>query len=1596
MKTIQNPINTVNDLYKKLKELKVRIKLVDGKLDIQAPKGVLTPEILSEIRQHKQEIIAFIKNYQDSYHEYEIIPSVEEQESYPLSSSQYRLWVLSQFEEGSISYNMPGVQMFENINPEYLQKAFEAVINRHEILRTIFKENEEGEVRQYILKPEEVSFTIKERDLRREPELNSTVMEAVTTASTAPFHLGEGPLYRGLLLRVSNEHWFFVYVMHHIISDGWSMEVMLRELMTFYSAYAQGESIELPPLNIHYKDYSVWQQELLSSKDFKSSEAYWLEHFSGELPILGHFGDAPRPPVKTFSGGSLTYRIENAFREKLIDFCKKEKGTLFMGLFSIASVLLHKYTSQEDMIIGTPIAGREHPDLQDQIGFYVNTLAIRLTPERDLSFRQFFKETKESILGAYDHQEYPFDALVERLGLDRDISRNALFDVMVAFQSAIPGNAYSKRMDALKATYGVDSASNTKSKYDLTFDFTDYHDMIALRLEYNSDIYSDATASALARHFVNLLDSLVSAPDNSIKTHGYLSSQEEYELLEGFNKTRIQYPKNSTITELFRVQAAKHPHRTALVYEEQSLSYKELEEVSNRFAHYLTRDHLVKAGDLVSVQLERSTWQLISVLGILKCGAAYVPLDTDYPQDRIDYMLKDTNSSVVINADFITAFETKEDTLSNEAFDTIMDAESLAYLMYTSGSTGRPKGVMVTHRNVIRLVRSANFVTLTGEETLLSTGAFSFDATTFEFWSMLLNGGRLVLCDQERLMDSTALADYIKEQEVDTMWFTAGWLHQLIDEDIRLFSGLKTVLGGGDKLSPSHMQKLLDAYPDIQIINGYGPTENTTFSLTHKVTQPVPASVPIGKPISNSTAYILDKDLNLCGIGIPGEICLGGDGISKGYWNQPELTAEKFIRHPYNDMLLYRTGDLGRWRHDGTVEFLGRKDDQVKIRGYRIEPGEIENTLEKIENVHSVAVVTAEEKTSEKVLVAYVVSKNFTASELRQKLSKELPDYMIPSYFVFMDSLPLTPNGKVDRKALRLPENMEMHAGTPYVAPRNETEERLTELWKDILQKDKIGVHDHFFELGGHSLKATRLIGRIHRDFGVKLQLREIFTHITIEEQAALLLEKQPLQYNVIPKVAVQKDYPLSLTQRRLWILSQFEQANIAYNIPALYLFEGVLDIEALSRSLITVIERHESLRTVFKENEEGEVRQVIYPLEASGFVLTNEDLTQFENPKTRLNELLREELTSPIELSKGPLLKAGVYRIGSDQWVFSSVIHHIISDGWSLNVLVKEVLQCYHAYCTGTEPALKSLPIQYKDFAAWQIEELSGDSLAEHKAYWLDQFSGELPILDISRGKKRPPVKTFNGDDYLVQLPGHINEKFEKLLREEDSSLFMGLLSIVNILFYHYTEQEDIIIGSPVAGREHHHLEDQIGFYVNTLAFRTQFEKTNTFREILQKVKKVVLQGYEHQIYPFDDLVHALGLQRDMSRNPLFDVQVIVHKGENISKETTAPEGGLKVSRYKTEVPQSAVFDLVLNFMETPEGLSAGLIYNTDIFEAQQIQQMVGHLVQLLESVLEQPESPICDLEYITPEEKKLVLEDFNSLKLDYDRDKTVVDLFK
>jgi amino acid adenylation domain-containing protein len=1086
----------MKELLKDISENNILLDVVDGDLKVFSDQANPNPELIAKIRENKNDLLEFLQSNKQTGHGDPMdigIPATSAAASYPLSSAQHRLWLLSQSEQANIAYNLREIYSFDgDFRPAALEDAFNILVERHEILRTVFAEDEKGNVRQFISPLEKISFKMAHYDLTSDDDQDETLRRSLYAESIGAFDLAAGPLVRASIYRLARNRWVFSYTMHHIISDAWSMSILINELLLLYNANVKGEANPLPALKTQYKDYAAWQVARLSGETFKADHDYWTRQLEGELPILNFPVDKVRPAVKTYNGSAISQTISSSLSKGIKELGREQGATLFMGLLAAVNALLFRYTNQEDIIVGTPIASRGDEDLENQLGFYVNTLALRTRFNGEDSYKGLLEKTKEVTLGAYAHMEYPFDELVEALHLKTDKGRNSLFDVMVTLQSTGISHVNKETGPEGIKVRRHEETEHMVSKFDLSFSFCEIGDALQLDIEYNSDIYFKGTVKRLASHFQQLLAGIIKTPSAPIWQLGYLTKEEELQLTVAFNDTKADYSGDRTITGLLEQQVRKTPESVAIVSGEAGLTYRELNEESNRLAHYLRTKYNIGQGDLAGVKLDRNEWMIISMIAVLKSGGAYVPIDPEYPQDRIDYMMKDSGCKVVIDQEELEKFRHERGQYSGSDGESTVKPDDLAYMIYTSGTTGKPKGVLIGHRNAYAFIRwCQNEFGQSDFDTVLGVTSICFDLSIFEIFYTLSSGKKLRV-----LPDALSIPQYLNNGErilLNTVPSVVGALLEVKTD----FTAVKVLNMAGEPIPRKYLLSLDSEKTEIR--NLYGPTEATTYSTVYRIKSD--QKILIGRPITNTEVYILDEHQHLQPLNVIGEICISGEGVAQGYLNQPEQTAEKFIANPFKEgSRLYRTGDLGRWLPDGNIEFIGRKDNQVKIRGYRIELGEIESALLAHPDIQSAVVITRPNPDGNIELVAYLEAPaSLITVDLRGILGKTLPAYMLPSYYIRMNKFPLTPTGKIDKKNLPEPDSKDIQTSANYVAARNEIDEKLIQMWQELLDIGRVGIKDDFFESGGHSIKLMKLMSMIHKEFNVRFKLGELFNKTTIE-----------------------------------------------------------------------------------------------------------------------------------------------------------------------------------------------------------------------------------------------------------------------------------------------------------------------------------------------------------------------------------------------------------------------------------------------------------------------------------------------------------------
>jgi amino acid adenylation domain-containing protein len=1560
---------------------------------------------------------------------YAAIAPVEKKEYYIPSSSQLRLYFLQQLDEQGIGYNIPATAILEgDVDENRLENTFRRLLHRHESLRTSFHMTADKPVQRV---RDQVEFEIEYYDLqvtgtsdrckRVFPRSPGPRVKSCIHSFIRQFDLSRAPLFRVGLIKEDEQKYILVVDMHHIISDGVSSGIMIKEFMAIYG----GE--HLTDIRVQYKDFSGWQNSKEVRESLKQQEEYWLKEFAGDIPVLNLPMDFTRPVTKSFEGSAVNFEIDQKDTMMIKAYAREEGTTLFMVLLAVFNILLSKLSSQEDIIVGTPVAGRHHSDLEHIVGMFVNTLVLRNFPRGDKSFNQFLDEVKNRTLEAFENQDYQYEELVEKATPVRDVGRNPLFDIMLVLQNMDVPRVEIPGLNLKPYPYHQGT-----SIFDLNFQCIEIEEMLLCTFEYSTKIFKPVTITRFIYYLKKIIPLVIESPGVKILDMEIISEEEKKQVLCDFNNTTADYPKEKTIQQMFEEQVDKTPHYIAAVWGGKQLSYRTLNARANCLASTL-RGKGVKPDIIVGIMVKRSIEMLIGMIAILKAGGAYLPVDPGYPEKRIQNMLADSGVRLLlINLDTgnglahvvceseIEVIDLGDNDIyygygESHNLTGFNKSSDLVYVIYTSGSTGNPKGVMLEHKNLVNLLNFQYKYTNIDCSKILQFSTLCFDASFHEIFSALLAGGTIYLVNENTRTNLPKLFELVDKNRIKTLFLPISFLKTIFREDdyIKLIPGCIThIQTAGERVVISDNFRKYLRENNVFLHNHYGPSEtHVVTTLTIDPRGEIPGLPSIGKPVSNTTIYILDKNAHLLPVGVPGELYIGGVQVGRGYLGKEAFTKEKFLPDPFNASgKLYKSGDLSRWLPDGNIEFLGRIDYQVKIRGFRIELGEIESQLSNHSEIKEAVALVREDDREDKYICAYIVSgRELSISGLREYLSKTLPNYMIPSFFVSIDKIPLTPNGKVDRKALPEPE---IKTGVEYIAPRDDIEAKLVRIWSDILgiEKTKISIKTNFFALGGHSLKATIMAARIYKELNVQLPLTEIFKTPTVRGLSGYIKGLTRDKYVSIEPVEQKEYYQLSSAQKRLYVLQQIDEQGTAYNLSSILTLEGHASKNRIEDTFRHLIQRHESLRTSFHMIAEEPVQRVHawddVEFEIEYYLAAEERRQRTEDrPGTHVSSVighLSSEFIRPFDLSCSPLVRVALIKYlhtptalrshpsqqgKKDRYFFMVDMHHIISDGVSISIMIKEFMSIY-----GGEN-LTGIKLQYKDFSGWQNSKEVRESLKQQEEYWLKEFEGEIPVLDLPTDFTRPVIQRFEGKTVHFTIGKETTAALKNCALQEGATLYMVLLTVYNIFLSKLTGQEDIVVGTPTTGRRHSSLEHIVGMFVNTLTLRNFPRGAKTVKHFLHELKERTLTAFENQGYQYEELVEQVALKRDTSRNPLFDTMFAL---QNIDiHEIDIP--GLELKPYNHETGM-AKFDLTLQCIEIEDRLEFAFEYSTNLFKAVTIQGFINYFKKIIPVVTRNPLEKISDIEIISAEEKKKILFSFNEtdMPLPFPPGCTIIELFE
>jgi amino acid adenylation domain-containing protein len=1503
---------------------------------------------------------------------YNAVEPVEKREYYPLSPAQKRLYFLQQMNPESTAYNISDIMVIKGpVDREKVRDTFLELIHRHEGLRTGFFMLGDQPVQQV---HETAAFDVEYDDragVEKTGDVSLSVMERVRQF-VRPFELSRPPLMRIGMIRKEeqqgNETYIIMIDIHHIIADGTTGEILTRE----YRRLMEGES--LPPLTLQYKDYAQWTDRQMRRGALAGQETYWVEQFCGEIPVLELPTDQPRPAQWKYEGDNIRFVLSREQTRQVNALCRREDVTQYMILLAALNIHLSKLSGQEDIVIGTPQAGRGHEELENIAGMFINTLPIRNAPESGKTFNQFLREVKQRTLEALKNQDYPFEELVERISPPRDTGRNPLFDVMFTQHNYRQMPPAVRQLMNSGRYEGMQFRKNI-AKLDLTIHAVEMEEGIGFSIEYSTRLFKKETVERYIEYYRTVLTKILKTPQIKIGEIEIISPEERERIVNRYNATQAKYPQEKTIHRLFQEQAERTPYRIALYGSTANssnsiLTYEKLNQKSNQLAQIL-RERGIRPNTVVAVKMSRSIDMIVTIMGILKAGGAYLPMDPGNPTERIRFMLKDSNAGILIektgnkeSIPDVLNFDQLESECKNTPDNVVLSdsgkSTTLCYIIYTSGSTGRPKGVMIEHRSVVNRLNWMQRAYPIGDgDVIMQKTTYVFDVSVWELFWWSHRGAALSLPAPGDEKDPEAIAAVVERHRVTTMHFVPGMLAIFLESveagiDVRRLRSLRQVFASGEALGireANRFNKLINGTIGTKLINLYGPTEATVDVSYYNIPSGENnGDIPIGKPIDNTQLYVLDKTKNLQPTGIAGELAIAGDNLARGYLNRPELTHERFttLYGSYPSNRIYLTGDRALFLPDGNIRYLGRIDHQVKIRGYRIELGEIESRLQHHPGIKNAVVRALLEKDGDSALCAYIVpeeeanlfnddSENRTREALWEYLKETLPDYMLPSYFIEMEEIPLNTNGKIDRKKLPHPGQSaaSSESGTP---PRSSLEKGIADIWSSVLgiepESRPVGIDDNFFRQGGHSLRAAVLVQRLHRAFDIRIPLTQLFKTPHIRGLARYLEQAAEEKYRRIEKAPEMEHYPLSPAQKRLFILHQMEENNTVYNISVkVSLGSGnSINKTILEGALQRLADHQESLRTAFHVVDDEPVQVIREP---GTVMVTLEDVT---------GRTLRD-FVRPFELEHPPLLRVGIKETAAadDEQELYLDMHHIIGDGISLEIMARQIKALYNG------EDLQPLSIQYKDYAVWRSSSAIRSSVQQREAYWRDRLGNGIPVLTLPADYPRAKVFDTEGKRRCFTIDKKGTAAIKGSSGRMGITVYMQLLAIVNIWLSKLSGQHDIIVGTPVSGRNHSDLENIVGMFVNTVAIRNKPEPGKNIAAFLEEVKTNTLEAFENQDYPFEELVDALPVNRDASRNPIFDVMFsYIVTGEGAQEQQTLTDSEDEACRVK--------FDLHLEALDRGETIEMQVDYAVGLFKPGTIQWFIREFEEIRIALQENP----------------------------------------
>jgi surfactin family lipopeptide synthetase A len=1446
----------------------------------------------------------------------------------------------------------------------FVQQSLSYVIQKHDSLRTVFPYQNFSRPMQMVLKEQTLQLHVEAID-HFDPKEQVQFLQAWKEADRKKgFDLSTGPLIRFALFSLGNDQFEMIWSFHHLLMDGWCLGILLQDWLHFYDQLSAQRPVFVEKA-VPYSRYIQW----IAKQDKAQALNYWQTKLNG-LEERTQVEAVRQPSSVERLHRHLYCSFDSTMTKQLTSWARNHHVTLNNVLQTMWAFLLQKLNQSKDVVFGSVVSGR-HPEIygvENMVGLFINTLPIRVRWETEQTFRELVQKVQREAIEA---ETYDYVSLAEIQA--KTSLGNQLIDHIIAFES-YPFDLTNLRKKSEHLGFFIEAIDvYEQTNYNLTLIIYP-GDELTIKFSYHPDIYTEEGIKRIFSYFRRIAEQMIEHPETLLSEIEIIPQSEKKQLQQYWLKTAADRTTDKTLDELWSEQVKKYPEKIALVDGDERLSYAEVDHRANALAHEL-RLQGVGRESLVPLLIERSVYRVIAILAVLKAGGAYVPIEPSYPENRIAYQLNDCQASLLLKqqsiplpANFngvVIDVDAPHWNQGGESPPPISHTSGdLAYLIYTSGSTGQPKGVMVEHRHVVRLwFNDQNIFHFHETDVWAQFHSYCFDVSVWEMFGALLHGGTLVLLQTEAIKDPQEMLDVLRKEQVTILCQTPSAFVPLSQSELHQSDAtlaLRQIIFAGEALAPRQLQAWRNKYPWTQFINMYGPTETAIYATYREVTaKDIAHNVSnIGHALPTLRTYVLDAEQNLLPIGVVGELYVSGQGVTRGYWQREILTAERFLTDPFvSGERMYKTGDLVRCLPDGTLEYLGRIDDQVKIRGYRIELGEIEACLLEHDQVNE-AVVIARKEASSASLCAYVVTDLDDVQTLRSYLTKHLPEYMVPTYFVRLHALPLNTSGKVDRRALPAP--MQENVSESYVAPRTPLEEKLCQIWKDVLEQERVGIDDDFFALGGHSLRAMTVMTKIRKAFQVDLPLREIFANPTIRQLSSYLKRTESSALAPIVPAEQAEYYPVSSAQKRLYIIQSFENVGTSYNMPLVFSLIGTLDRERLEEALQALVDRHEVFRTTFHFLDGQLVQKVHTSVQMK--------VTYKQANKDEQVQGMIQHFVVPFNLEECPLFRALVIQVSDDEHFLVLDMHHLISDALSLKLFFSELAELFEGK---KRPALT---IQYKDYAVWQQQMLQGEEMKKQEAYWVAQFADPLPVLELPTDRLRPAVQTYTGNVYRRVFPKRLQQAVQKFAIEHKSTLFMVLFASYHVLLHKYSGQNDIIIGTPLSGRSQSELEQVLGMFVQTLAIRTTSKPEQSFSELLAHVKEQILAAQEHGDYPLEELIEKLGLQRDLSRNPLFDTLFVMQNTD----ESTFTLPGLQTTPYLFD-GRTAKFDLTWTIIER-QTWEIVIEYRTDLFCESTMERMVNHFVHLLEQVVSDSSQTLAALKLVTTQEQNQILHTFNA----------------